>query len=571
MSAASKRQLFFHPFIILLLVLGCAKQGYPPGGPEDRTPPKILVTIPPSGAVNTPGDLRVRIEFSERIDQTTVDKAVFISPRSDPPPNIRVKNDAVEIVPETAWQADKTYIITIGTDLRDAHNVNMAQSMSIAFSTGASIDSGTISGTVYKDGTATRGISVGLFSDDPGATPKQIDSITPDYQTQTGDNGAFALSFLPPGTYYLAAFEDRNKNRRIDFGREMIGLPFKPAQLPPGSPDLSGIDMQLFSSDTSTIGFRSVSMNSDGLLKLRFTQPMDNARAAMLFSTISLRPVEDSAGEIAISDYTPVSPYPSPDYLFLTGTVTPDSQYRVSLDLSPLHPAIPDSLRIISYTFRAPPIEDKTAPTLLEVIPGGNAVNVHPDSLFVIRSSEPLDIETLKDAARLIYGEADTLTIVLSPDNQFQFAGAPETGLRFGRTYRWLLLEDMIQDRAGNLLGDSVRSFSFSTIGRDTLGYMSGAIQYSHPDDSAFPVIVSFHPAREGAPGQIRVGPATDQFRAELLPGYYTISAFLDRNDNGKYDFGSLVPYRLAEPFTVQVDTVRVRTRFESAGVVVSF
>jgi hypothetical protein len=555
----------------IVLILGCAKSVAPPGGPIDRTPPEMMTVSPKSGSVSVPLDSRVIIKFSERIDPATVDNALFISPEPEEPPKIKVKSDQVEIIPREDLKPDRTYIITLGTALKDAHSVNLAQSATIAFSTGATIDSGSVAGIVYRDGKAAPGISLALFDQDPGSAIIPIDSIVPDYQTQSGEGGVYKLNYLPPDSFYLVAYDDKNKNRRVDFGREMIGLPFVMARITTAEPWQTGLDMQMHASDTSRVGFRTVSMNSDGLVKIRLTQPLDRPQTETLFATLAIRPSADTLISVDIDQYIPLTKYPASDFLVLTGPLTPDSTYNLSFDRASLYPAIKDTLRVITYGFKATSDEDKTSPALLDFAPPAQAVNVNPDSQFVLRFSEPIAITTADPWVWLTTAANDTLPIPMTAVDRFDYSGRPANGLAYGQDYSWFILGSLVRDRAGNLLSDSIVSYAFSTIGQDTLGSMSGEIRLEHAADSLFPIMMTFNPARDGVRASTRIAPGIDSFRVELLPGNYTISAFVDRNDNGTYDYGSLRPYRLAEPFTAQSDTIRVRTRFESAGVIVEF
>lgn len=557
----------FLPCFIILIILGCAKSVAPPGGPIDRTPPEVLAASPKSGAVNVPLNSPIIIKFSEGINRTTVEDALFISPEPEEPPKIKVKNDAVEIIPRQDLKPDRTYIITLGTNLKDAHNVNLAQSATVAFSTGETIDSGSVAGVVYRDGKTAPGISIALFDQNPDSSTLPIDSLIPDYQTQSGKDGAYTFAYLPPDSFYLVAYEDKNKNRRIDFGREMIGLPFVMAHTTIDAPSQTGMDIQLHASDTSHVGFRTVSMNSDGLVKLRLTQPLDRAQADTLMATISIKPEADTSVSIGVEQYVPLTDYPASEFLVLAGTFIADSAYNLSLDLASLYPAIEDSLRIITYGFKATGATDKTSPTLLDIAPPDKSVNVDPDSQFVLRFSEPVAITTPDPWVWLITSADDTLPIAITAVDKFDYSGRPSGGFGYGQDYSWFILGSLVQDRAGNLLSDSILTYAFATIGQDTLGSMSGEIVLKHPVDSLYAVMMTFLPTREGVKKNIRIAPGVDSFFVELLPGNYTISAFVDRNNNGVYDYGSLTPYRLSEPFTAQSDTIRVRTRFESAGV----
>ena len=50
----------------LIIFFGCAAISPPPGGPEDKTPPQLLSSIPESGTYNLKGGFNVKLIFSEK-------------------------------------------------------------------------------------------------------------------------------------------------------------------------------------------------------------------------------------------------------------------------------------------------------------------------------------------------------------------------------------------------------------------------------------------------------------------------------------------------------------------------
>lgn len=56
-----------------------------------------------------------------------------------------------------------------------------------------------------------------------------------------------------------------------------------------------------------------------------------------------------------------------------------------------------------------------------------------------------------------------------------------------------------------------------------------------------------------------------------LLPGTYSISIWLDVNNNGRYDAGKIFPYQIAEPYKDLPNSVIVRSRWETAEVELKF
>jgi hypothetical protein len=351
----------------------------------------------------------------------------------------------------------------------------------------------------------------------------------------------------------------------------MIGLPFKPTSIEAEQSILKGIDVRIHLLDTSALELRTVSVNSNGLVKVRFDQKIDRNKADSLFYTALLNDADDSMAGINITDYTGLTPYPASDFILLTDPMTKDRSYNITFDLLPLYPRVADSMRLLSYNFTKSDAIDQTAPELLESIPADKAVNVYPDSSFLFRFSEMVDSTMMISAVRLIDASEDTSSVPLTRIDNFSYEGRPAVRLAFGQTYQLLIDAPDISDRAGNRMSDSVKTISFSTIGLDTLGQISGEIKYSGTGTSAYPAVVSFTPAKEGQAKQITVPAGQRQFITDLLPGYYTVTAFWDRNRNGSYDNGTIIPYNLSEPFATSIDTFRVRTRFETAGVVVEF
>jgi len=569
---ASERMRFW-TWIAFLLVFfcGCAQVGAPPGGPEDKTAPQIDIVTPVAGSVSVPLDSRVVIKFSEAINSKTVEKAVFITPAQIPEPKIKIKSNAIIISFPQGLEKDKTYVVTLGTDLKDAHNINLAQSISLAFSTGSIIDSGSIKGTVYKQGKGVPGINLALFEQEPSQINSIIDSVVPQYITQTGQGGVFEFRYLPLRHYYLIAFEDQNKNRRINLSREAVGLPSEEIALTNIQPKQDGINIPLHIEDTSQLDIKSLTVNPDCLIKLGLTRKLDMQQTRKLLASLLLRLETDTSVMVPVREYTYLTAYPCSDFLLYTPSLLPRQQYKLTIDVASLYPVKTDSLRFKSYVFSTGEMTDRQRPSILESYPSSKSVNVHPDSLFELRFSERLDSVDIKSAVRVCDSLGDTNSIDLHPVNQFTYQGQTSRKLEYSHKYRLLLEGKYLHDLSGNLLADSTISFEFTTIGRDTLGQISGAIELRHDGDNRFPVVVSFNPVKEGVKQELVLAPGQIRFVSDLMPGYYTISAFLDHGSDSVYNFGKVTPYELSEPFTILSDTVRVRMRFESTGITIKF
>ena len=74
-----KTYLYLLGGTLLLLWAACARVGSPTGGEQDKTPPKVVKTIPPNESVNFTGN-RIRIYFDEFVTLRDIRKQLIISP-----------------------------------------------------------------------------------------------------------------------------------------------------------------------------------------------------------------------------------------------------------------------------------------------------------------------------------------------------------------------------------------------------------------------------------------------------------------------------------------------------------
>ncbi|RKZ30572.1 hypothetical protein DRQ36_05070, partial [bacterium] len=130
----------------IIFLFSCARIQAPPGGPEDKSPPKIIYTIPAAGTTDVALDTRIEIRFNEYIKKTT--GAVVLLP---PVENTKIKFKGKRIVIDHApLTPNTTYRISISTGLKDLRNNALKRAINIAFSTGAALDSFSLSGKIYE-------------------------------------------------------------------------------------------------------------------------------------------------------------------------------------------------------------------------------------------------------------------------------------------------------------------------------------------------------------------------------------------------------------------------------------
>jgi len=209
-----------------LLALGsCAAISSPQGGPRDKTAPRLVATSPDSAARNVRQQF-IRLRFSEPIQLKELSKNLLITPQL-PPDNsysVLADRDYITLTFKKPLEANTTYSFNFRNAIVDANESLPAKYQALSFSTGATLDSGRVRGTVV-DFLTTRpaaDVVVGLY--------RTADTLTvrrgqPYYLARTDAKGQFQLNFIRVADYRLYAWADKNNNNRFDDGEKIAYLP----------------------------------------------------------------------------------------------------------------------------------------------------------------------------------------------------------------------------------------------------------------------------------------------------------------------------------------------------------
>ncbi|MEJ2629149.1 MAG: Ig-like domain-containing protein, partial [bacterium] len=285
--------------LLLLLFTACAKQGMPPGGSADKTPPQIIRTIPPANATFVDPNIKVEIRFNEWLNTRTVEEAVFISPYLGKEVKVKIGGKKVKIIFPGPLKKDRTYVITLGTGIKDMHNNAQEKSFTLAFSTGGVLDKGEMKGTVYEEGDA-KGIDVWAYIlKDEEINPSLVE---PDYIVQCGEDGDFHFTHIATGRYRLFAVKDRIADRRYTKGEDRVGVTYTDVEIPSQEPQLvDSLFFRMFFQDTLAPSLiRAVSVN-EHLLRLLFDQPVF-LDTELPKDYVTVNPVVDSLAVLDIKE-----------------------------------------------------------------------------------------------------------------------------------------------------------------------------------------------------------------------------------------------------------------------------
>ena len=224
-----RKNLFWIPLISFLAYLGCAKQTSPTGGPKDTIPPVLVTAIPEREAVNVKGK-KIEMTFSELIILNNPKEQLIVTPTVGKNFEISAKKKTVTLELEKDLEPNTTYTINFRDAIQDITEKNPVRNFQLAFSTGPYVDSLSITGNVSdilkgtKVEDATVAIQLPIDTFDIFKHPAV-------YLTKTNKQGNFRIDHLKPGTYYVYAIADKNKNLIADSKTESYGFRTNPILL----------------------------------------------------------------------------------------------------------------------------------------------------------------------------------------------------------------------------------------------------------------------------------------------------------------------------------------------------
>ncbi len=262
----------FYQLVIIainLSLLGCANQTTPTGGPKDEAPPELMYSNPTDGQKNFKNSV-IELTFNELIKLKDPKEEILITPSPGKNTKFIARKNKVLIEPEFPWQENTTYSISFRDGIQDLTEGNPSENLRLAFSTGDTIDSLSIEGSIgeiFSEKIPDK-ITVALYQSDTF----NIYNHTPTYFTKSNKEGFFSIRNLKGGEYYLYAFEDKNKNLKVESKTEKVGYLSKPIVL---KENVDSLLINLISVDARPPAITSI-RNTDKTTLIRFNKYVDS-------------------------------------------------------------------------------------------------------------------------------------------------------------------------------------------------------------------------------------------------------------------------------------------------------
>ena len=225
---------------LFLSTNGCAKRASPTGGPKDSLPP-VLINASPKLNTTFFDKEEITLTFDEYISLKDINKQLIISPP--------LNSDQYKIYPVTGASKkvtiklldsllqNTTYTFNFGEGIVDFNESNPSSYLSYTLSTGATIDSLFIKGSIVDafEQETERFISLQLYPVDSTYNDSVVYTKKPLYVTSTLDTTIFRFQNLRPGKYEIIALEDKARNYFFDQSIDKIGFHEKMITLPQDS------------------------------------------------------------------------------------------------------------------------------------------------------------------------------------------------------------------------------------------------------------------------------------------------------------------------------------------------
>lgn len=216
-------RLFYYS--LTLLTAACASIGSPDGGIYDEIPPRVVSSSPNDKATSHKRK-KVEIRFNEYIKLENANEKVIVSPPQIEPAQVRAAGKKVKIELYDSLKENTTYTIDFSDAIVDNNEGNPMGNYTFSFSTGETIDTMEVSGTVLnaENLEPVKGMLVGLYPVDEAFNDTLLTTTPFCRVSRTNGSGHFVIKGVKNGRYRAYALNDKDGNYVFSQKSEMIAF-----------------------------------------------------------------------------------------------------------------------------------------------------------------------------------------------------------------------------------------------------------------------------------------------------------------------------------------------------------
>ena len=514
---------------LLLLWAACARVGSPTGGEQDKTPPKVVKTIPPNESVNFTGN-RIRIYFDEFVTLRDIRKQLIISPPLAYFPEITPSGNAskyINIKILDTLRPNTTYTFNFGKSIQDNNEGNPLSFYTYTFSTGNTIDSLTLKGSI-KDALRPKAenfVNVMLYEMGEKYSDSVVYKQRPIYVVNTLDSlTTFELSHLKAGKYMLVGMKDKDNNYLFDPKTDKIGFHPTPITIP-----------------------------TDSSYTLSLFKEVPQTQASRPFQSGEQRISIGYQGEKDSIQVTPLPPFPANWKWVIEKEPTKDTLWLW------YHPKVEDSLKLIVKSNRTDTTKvnlRKMKPEKWKITPEFKGISPTEEEI-VLSSNTPIRAFN-KEAIKLIVAKDSTEVgfepIFTANTSQITF----KVKVKEGEKYLFKAFNAF-----ENFFGQKSDTLQESFSAKKAEDF--GSLKLTFRDNISLPFIIELtdKDAKKVLYEQYVEQTSPIYNFPFVKAGNYRLRVIEDRNRNRKWDTGNFLGRLLPEPVRYFAKEIELRANWE--------
>ena len=524
-----KTYLYLLGGTLLLLWAACARVGSPTGGEQDKTPPKVVKTIPPNESVNFTGN-RIRIYFDEFVTLRDIRKQLIISPPLAYFPEITPSGNAskyINIKILDTLRPNTTYTFNFGKSIQDNNEGNPLSFYTYTFSTGNTIDSLTLKGSI-KDALRPKAenfVNIMLYEMGEKYSDSVVYKQRPIYVVNTLDSlTTFELSHLKTGKYMLVGMKDKDNNYLFDPKTDKIGFHPTPITIP-----------------------------TDSSYTLSLFKEVPQTQASRPFQSGEQRISIGYQGEKDSIQVTPLPPFPANWKWVVEKEPTKDTLWLW------YHPKVEDSLKLIVKSNRADTTKvnlRKMKPEKWKITPEFKGISPTEEEI-VLSSNTPIRAFN-KEAIKLIVAKDSTEVgfepIFTANTSQITF----KVKVKEGEKYLFKAFNAF-----ENFFGQKSDTLQESFSAKKAEAF--GSLKLTFRDNISLPFMIELtdKDAKKVLYEQYVEQTSPTYNFPFVKAGNYRLRVIEDRNRNRKWDTGNFLGRLLPEPVRYFTKEIELRANWE--------
>lgn len=519
--------ILHYSIIFSLLLSSCANIVSPTGGPQDKTPPKLLKSKPQQNETNFKSK-QLDITFDEYIVLKEINNQLFISPPLENKPEIKVRGKSIIIELKEELIPNTTYIFNFGDAITDLHEGNPLSNFNLVFSTGDAVDSMSYIGTILDAFTSEpeKDAIVMLYE-------KTYDSIPylekPLYISKTDSKGNFSFTNIKNTTYKIIAITDLNKNLKYNPYVEKIAFEtslIKPFYIPPSNIDTNSIDTlskKTFVNDTVNKNIMILFLESSTKQKILKYYFLTDNQAIVTFQKAD-RNIEIKNINIPYNQYV----Y---EWNSIHDTL---SIWLLKNDIDSLKITLSDKMDLTDSIVISKNKLTKKISSLTTTITPTNNISPVFDYFNKIKLTFPYPLVRTDTLHLLLIENLDTNYTYAVKLNDYQRTYEVEKELKQNTEYQVIIPNQEIQDICNKKT--ATLNTKFKTNSSEDFGTLT--IDFVAKDTTTFYIIQIINEKNQIIEDVSIKGSKKLKFN-NLKPGNYTLKSIVDENQNKKWDTGN--------------------------------